>query len=94
MQLTPLNGAAAARQRSIAGMLLERGADPNAAQAGGSTRLHSAAHLGDAEMVEMLLAHGADPALASDDGRDAAAMAAEREHAALADKLRRPPPEA
>jgi uncharacterized protein len=89
MSLTALNSAVAARQRDIVAMLLDSGADPNAAQVGGWTPLHSAAHLGDAKLVELLLERGADPALSSDDGRDAAAMAEERDHTALADMLRR-----
>jgi ankyrin repeat protein len=68
-------------------LLLARGADPNVKQAGGWTPLHSAAHQGDVEAVDLLLAHGADPHLRSDDGRDAAAMAAEAKHAALAARL-------
>ena len=40
-------------------LLLEKGADPNAAGAG-YTALHSAVLRGDQEMVKMLLAHGAD----------------------------------
>jgi ankyrin repeat protein len=93
MSVTPLHSAAAARQRAIVAQLLERGADPNAVQVGGWTPLHSAAHLGDAEMVEMLLARGADPLRKSDDGRDAAAMAEERDHHALAARLRQATPQ-
>ncbi|MEM7585200.1 MAG: ankyrin repeat domain-containing protein [Acidobacteriota bacterium] len=48
----------------IARLLLESGADPNAAEgdnAPGGASLHAAARLGDRKMMELLLAHGADP---------------------------------
>jgi hypothetical protein len=87
MKLSPIHSAVSAHRKDIAALLLARGADPNVKQAGGWTPLHSAAHQGDVEAVDLLLAHGADPHLRSDDGRDAAAMAAEAKHAALAARL-------
>jgi ankyrin repeat protein len=87
MKLSPIHSAIAARRKDIARILLAGGADPNVRQAGGWTPLHSAAHQGDVEAVDLLLAHGADPRLRSDDGRDAAAMAAEAKHEALAQRL-------
>jgi len=87
MKMTPIHSAVAARRKDIVRLLLARGADPNVQQAGGWTPLHSAAHQGDLEAVDLLLAHGADPGLRSDDGRDAAAMAAEAKHEALARRL-------
>ena len=47
-------------QGRFAAFLLERGADPNAADAG-YTALHTAVSRGDLELVEALCAHGADP---------------------------------
>ena len=47
-------------QGSFAAYLLERGADPNSADAG-YTALHTAVSRGDAELVKALCAHGADP---------------------------------
>ena len=44
----------------LAAWLLEKGADPNAAEAG-YTPLHAAILRGDADLVGALLAHGADP---------------------------------
>ena len=88
MMLTALHSAVAARQRDIVARLLEHGADVDAAQAGGWTALHGAAHNGDTDIVDLLLAHGAARSLAADDGRDAAAMAAERQHTVLATRLR------
>ena len=47
-------------QGKVAALLLERGADPMAADAG-YTALHTAVSRGDAELVKALCAHGADP---------------------------------
>jgi len=58
-------------------LLLEHGADPNAAQDGGFTPLHSAAQNDDRASVEALLAAGADPSLVSDDGKRPADLAGE-----------------
>jgi ankyrin repeat protein len=52
--------AAHSGEGAFAKLLLERGADPNAAAAG-YTALHAAVLRGDAELVKALLARGADP---------------------------------
>ena len=57
---TPLVIAAQHGWHEVAAVLLERGADPDAAGAG-HTALHWAALRGDRELAETLLAHGADP---------------------------------
>ena len=88
MHLTALHSAVAGRHATISERLLEHGADANAVQAGGFTPLHAAALLGDVGLIDLLLAHGADPSLQADDGRDAAAMAAERHHQQTATRLR------
>lgn len=90
MLLTALHSAVAARRAGVAATLLEHGADANAIQAGGWTPLHAAASQGELPIVDLLLAHGADRALKSDDGRDAVAMAAEKNHDAVVDRLRVP----
>jgi cytohesin len=56
-------------------LLLEAGADPNAAQDGGFTPLHSAANNDDRESAEALLAAGADPGLKTDEGKTPAQLA-------------------
>ncbi len=75
LHVTPLHSAAAGKHPSVVKLLLEHGADPNAAQDGGFTPLHSAAQNDDRESVEALLEAGADPALASDEGKTAAELA-------------------
>ena len=75
IRVTPLHSAAAGSHSGIVKLLLEAGADPNAAQDGGYTPLHSAAQNDDRESAEALLAAGADPSLASDDGKTPAQLA-------------------
>jgi uncharacterized protein len=72
----------------IAEALLRAGADPNAAQHGGWTPLHEAAHHGYLALAELLLAHGADPRAASDDSSTPLQMAERGGHAEVAERLR------
>jgi ankyrin repeat protein len=88
MRVTPLHSAVAVQAHEIAALLLERGANPDAAQVGGFTALHSAAHRGDLEMIDLLLAYGADRDRKTDDGRAAADFAEADGHAEAAAKLR------
>ena len=75
IRVTPLHSAAAGSHAAIVKLLLEAGADPNAAQDGGFTPLHSAAQNDDRESAEALLAAGADPSLATDEGQTPAQLA-------------------
>lgn len=68
--------------------LVDAGADPEARQHGGYTPLMSAAANGDEVAVDALLAAGADPRARGDDGTDAATLADQRGHPALAERLR------
>ena len=83
----PLHSAAAGRHIDVSRLLVERGADVNAAQHGGYVPLHQAAQHGDLELVELLLAAGAKPDVRLDDARTAADIALEAGHEALAERL-------
>lgn len=74
-KLHPINSAAAARSARSVELLLDHGANVNAAQSGGYTALHSSAHNGDVETVRLLLDRGADASLTSADGRTPLEMA-------------------
>jgi ankyrin repeat protein len=70
MRVCPLHSAAATvdeqKALTLARLLLEAGAHPNAQQQGGYTALHEAALHGKLALLELLLEHGADPQLAND----------------------------
>jgi ankyrin repeat protein len=74
----PLHSAVAGRHYEIAKMLLEHGAEANAAQADGFRPLHGAAENGQREMIELLLNYGADKALAQAQGETALDIAVKR----------------
>ena len=59
--LTALHLAVMMGQEDLCAQLLASGADPNAAEANGSTPLHFAARLGSAELCGALLRAGANP---------------------------------
>ena len=87
-KLKPINSAAARRNREAMEALLDHGADIEAAQAGGYTALHSAAHNGDTELVKLLLKRGATPDPKADDGKTPPQMAEEAGHHEAAALLR------
>ncbi len=88
MAVHALNAAAAGGHAGIVVLLLDAGADPDVRQHGGWTPLMSAAANGDDAAVTALLEHGADAGAKGDDGTDAAAIADQRGHPQLAERLR------
>jgi len=63
------------RQRAVIVYLIEAGADPNAAAAGGVTPLHRAVRNRCSAAVDALLLHGADPHRQNDHGSTASDLA-------------------
>ena len=59
MRVQPLHSATAGSCKEIVALLLDRGADPKAAQASGHVPLDAARQNGDDEIAELLLAAGA-----------------------------------
>jgi len=84
-QNQPLHAALAlGKNAETVRLLLDHGAQANAAQAGGFTAMFSAAIANRRDLAEILLAHGADPHQKNDQGKTAAEFARERGHAELA----------
>lgn len=85
----PFHAALAGRGAGrISTVLLARGADVDAPDAGGHTALHHAAFHDDVGLVNAILAHGADATARNRDGKTALAIAEERGHTAVARRLR------
>jgi ankyrin repeat protein len=91
MRNTPLHAGVAGRNPAIVKLLLDFGADVNAAQAGGWTPLHAAAQGGLAEIAELLLRAGADRSLRAANQQTAADLALTNGHAAVVEILERQP---
>lgn len=85
---TPLIYAAREGHQDIVQLLLELGADPDAAtQAGRATALHRAAFMGHQAIVQLLLAGGATPGMRDADGQTALHKAVQQGHTAVAAAL-------
>lgn len=89
MANTALHAALAGRRSDIARMLIEAGADPNAADAAGWVPLHHASYIGDAEIVQMLIARGAGVNHRNKKGQSPLQMAEEKSQDHVAELLRR-----
>jgi len=89
LKVTPLHSACAASDFNIADMLIRKGADVNAKQAGGYTPIHSAAHNGKTDLVLLLIANGADIDARTDKGETTVSLALERGFADTAELLRK-----
>jgi hypothetical protein len=75
---------ALAKDAEVARLLIERGADVNAAQTAGYRPLHQAAVAGREDLVRLLLDAGADKIARCDRGKTPAEYARERGHSAVA----------
>lgn len=87
-QVRPINSAAAAGSNHLVALLIERGADIEAAQRGGYTALHSAAANGNNELVDLLIEAGAEIDATAEDGWTPSELAEQRGHPELARELR------
>lgn len=85
---TPLHLATQFGWRDVAALLVQQGADPDEAGAGGYTALHLAAGIGRVDLVELLLGRGASVKAEADDGRTPLAVAVEQRHAPVVQLLR------
>ena len=85
----PIHSAVAGGHDDVVEVLVDAGADVNAAQRHGWTPLHGAAQNGSLASVERLLAAGADPAARNDDGVDALDLARQAGHEEVVIRLQR-----
>ena len=86
-KVRPIHSATAHRESGVSlelvRILLESGADPNVAQAGGWTPLHAVAAHGREEIAKLLIEGGASLQARSEDGRTPLEMAQAKGHAGL-----------
>lgn len=75
MGVRPVHAAAAGMHLDLVKLLLDRRADVNAAQGGGWTLLHHAAHQGNPDFSAYLLDRGADRSAKNEKGQTAADLA-------------------
>lgn len=87
MKNTPLHAATAGGHGAIGVLLVERGADVNAKDAGTYTPLHIAAENGLIDVVKALLARGADRLAVDREGKTPFARAASRNRVEVMDLL-------
>ena len=83
----PLHTAAFVRERDLAEILLDAGAQVDGRGEGGITALHSAAQHGDEDFARLLLERGADPQARDKKGKRPADYAREAGFTELADLL-------
>jgi ankyrin repeat protein len=81
MQIAPIHATATHGNLTILRSLLEHNAAVNAAQAGGYTAVHQAAHRNNVPMAKLLLEFGADPHQPDAKGQSALQLAQMEEHA-------------
>lgn len=84
LENTPLHAAIAGRQHTLVALLLQHGADPDAAYAGHGSALYVAAHGGDDASARLLLCAKARPDAPGADGKTPLQIARERGHEKVA----------
>lgn len=84
---TPVHAATAGGHRDVALLLIERGAQVQAADAGGHTPLHIAAENGLLDVVKALLARGADPLAVDGEDKTPLSRAAAKNRTEVVDEL-------
>jgi ankyrin repeat protein len=84
---TALHAAVAGGHVDVSLLLLERGADVHAVDAGGHTPLHIAAEAGSLPVVRALLARGADPHAVDAEDKTPLSRAAARNHTEIVDVI-------
>ena len=82
-----LHAAAAGNHTDVALLLVGRGADVNARDAGGHTPLHIAAENGNAAIVKAMLDRGADPHAVDAEDKTPLSRAAARHHIEVVDLI-------
>ena len=87
MRNTPLHAAVAGGRTDVALLLIQRGAEVNAADSGRHTPLHIAAENGNAAVVESLLTHGADAHAVDAEDKTPLSRAAARNHSTIVDLI-------
>ena len=75
MQIAPIHATATHGNQTILRALLEKGAEVNAAQEGGYTAVHQAAHRNNVPMAQLLLTFGANPHQPDANGQTALQLA-------------------
>jgi ankyrin repeat protein len=87
---TALHAAVAGGHEALAVLLMERGADVTAQDAGGHTPLHIAAEAGSVGLARALLERGADPHAVDAEEQTPLSRAAARNHGAIIDLINDP----
>jgi ankyrin repeat protein len=80
IKVAPLHSAAAISNYGLCKLLLDNGANVNAAQQAGYTPLHEAAHNGKTDLAKMFLEYGADKNLLTEKGESALDLAKSKSH--------------
>ena len=87
LKVAAIHAAVAGRNLEVVRVVLDAGADPNAAQQQGFRPMHEAGSHANRALAELLIARGGDPTLKTDEGKSAIDLAREKGHNDFADWL-------